>query len=52
MILFMIINLLRILIIKITIPKLILKCVGGKTQILDKLIVEFPTNINNYREIF
>ena len=37
---------------KITIPKPILKWVGGKTQILDKLIVEFPTNINNYREIF
>ena len=37
---------------KITIPKPILKWVGGKTQILDKLIVEFPTEINNYREIF
>jgi len=37
---------------KITIPKPILKWVGGKTQILDKLIIEFPTNINNYREIF
>lgn len=37
---------------KITIPKPILKWVGGKTQILDKLIVEFPRNINNYREIF
>jgi site-specific DNA-adenine methylase len=37
---------------KITIPKPILKWVGGKTQILDKLIMEFPTNINNYREIF
>ena len=37
---------------KITVPKPILKWVGGKTQILDKLIVEFPTNINNYREIF
>lgn len=37
---------------KITISKPILKWVGGKTQILDKLIVEFPTNINNYREIF
>jgi len=37
---------------KITIPKPILKWVGGKTQILDKLIVEFPININNYREIF
>jgi len=37
---------------KITISKPILKWVGGKTQILDKLIIEFPTNINNYREIF
>jgi DNA adenine methylase len=37
---------------KITIPKPILKWVGGKTQILDKLIVEFPTHINNYHEIF
>ena len=37
---------------KITITKPILKWVGGKTQILDKLIVEFPTEINNYREIF
>jgi len=37
---------------KIKIPKPILKWVGGKTQILDKLIVEFPTEINNYREIF
>jgi DNA adenine methylase len=37
---------------KPTIPKPILKWVGGKTQILDKLIVEFPTEINNYHEIF
>jgi len=37
---------------KFYIPKPILKWVGGKTQILDKLIVEFPTEINNYREIF
>jgi DNA adenine methylase len=34
------------------VPKPILKWVGGKTQILDKLIVEFPTEINNYHEIF
>lgn len=33
-------------------PKPILKWVGGKTQILDKLIVEFPTEMNNYHEIF
>ena len=37
---------------KVNIPKPILKWVGGKTQILDKLIIEFPTEINNYREIF
>jgi len=29
-----------------------LKWVGGKTQILDKIIFEFPNKINNYREIF
>jgi DNA adenine methylase len=33
-------------------PKPIIKWVGGKTQILDKLISEFPTEINNYRETF
>lgn len=49
----LIINLLNILIQqKINIPKPILKWVGGKTQILDKLIIEFPTEINNYHEIF
>jgi DNA adenine methylase len=37
---------------KTSMPKPILKWVGGKTQILDKLIQEFPTEINNYREIF
>ena len=37
---------------KIKTVKPILKWVGGKTQIIDKLIVEFPTEINNYREIF
>lgn len=37
---------------KINVQKPILKWVGGKTQILDKLIIEFPTEINNYREIF
>jgi DNA adenine methylase len=34
------------------ITKPFLKWVGGKTQILDKLLLEFPTEINNYREIF
>ena len=32
--------------------KPILKWVGGKTQILDKLIIDFPNEINNYHEIF
>ena len=36
----------------INIPKPILKWVGGKTQILDKLINEFPNKMNNYHEIF
>lgn len=33
-------------------PKPLLKWVGGKTQILEKIIGEFPTNIKNYHEIF
>jgi DNA adenine methylase len=33
-------------------PKPILKWVGGKTQIIDKLIAEFPIEINNYHETF
>jgi DNA adenine methylase len=33
-------------------PKPILKWVGGKTQILDTIINEFPENINNYHEVF
>lgn len=37
---------------KIHIPKPFLKWVGGKTQIIDKLIIDFPVEINNYREIF
>jgi DNA adenine methylase len=37
---------------KIHTIKPILKWVGGKTQILDKLITDFPLEINNYREIF
>lgn len=37
---------------KKNVPKPILKWVGGKTQILDKLILKFPTEINNYHEIF
>ena len=38
--------------INIHIPKPILKWVGGKTQIIDKLITDFPVEINNYREAF
>jgi DNA adenine methylase len=34
------------------IQKPILKWVGGKTQILDKIIIDFPNEINNYREVF
>ena len=37
---------------KIHIPKPILKWVGGKTQIIDKLIADFPVEMNNYREAF
>jgi DNA adenine methylase len=37
---------------KIHIPKPILKWVGGKTQIIEKLLMEFPIEINNYREAF
>lgn len=37
---------------KITIPKPILKWVGGKTQIIDKLIMDFPVEMNNYHEAF
>ena len=38
---------------KIIVSKPILKWVGGKTQILDKLINKnFPKEINNYHEIF
>ena len=36
----------------IKIQKPILKWIGGKTQLLDKLICDFPCNINNYHEIF
>jgi DNA adenine methylase len=34
------------------IPKPILKWVGGKTQIIDKLVMDFPIEMNNYRELF
>ena len=37
---------------KIHSTKPFLKWVGGKTQIIDKLIADFPVEINNYREAF
>ena len=37
---------------KINVPKPIIKWVGGKTQIIDNIISEFPVEMNNYREIF
>ena len=37
---------------KIHISKPLLKWVGGKTQIIDKLVPDFPVEINNYREVF
>jgi DNA adenine methylase len=40
------------LVTNIAIPKPIIKWVGGKTQILDKLLKHFPNEINNYHEIF
>lgn len=37
---------------KIHLPKPILKWVGGKTQIIDTLVTNFPVELNNYHEIF
>ena len=37
---------------KLDITKPIIKWVGGKTQIIDKIIDEYPTTIDNYHEIF
>ena len=37
---------------KILFPKPILKWVGGKTQIIEKIISNFPVHMNNYHEIF
>lgn len=34
------------------VTKPILKWVGGKTQILDEILNDFPREMNNYREIF
>lgn len=41
-----------VLINPVRIPKPILKWVGGKTQILDRLVPEFPVEMNNYIEPF
>ena len=37
---------------KRSIPKPIVKWLGGKSQIIDKLIADFPLEINNYHEPF
>lgn len=37
---------------KIDIIKPFLKWVGGKTQIIEKILGEFPTSMENYQEIF
>ena len=37
---------------KVHVPKPILKWVGGKTQIIDNLIMDFPNEMNNYHETF
>jgi DNA adenine methylase len=37
---------------KLNVTKPIIKWVGGKTQIIDKLIDEYPTTMSNYHEIF
>jgi len=36
----------------VKLQKPFLKWVGGKTQIIDKILENFPKEINNYREIF
>ena len=37
---------------KLNVTKPIIKWVGGKTQIIDKIIDEYPTTMKNYHEIF
>ena len=41
-----------VLYVKPNVVKPLLKWVGGKTQILDKLMDNFPSEMNNYHEIF
>lgn len=38
--------------VKLNIPKPIIKWVGGKSQIIQELLPRFPSEINNYYEIF
>jgi len=38
--------------VNINVSKPILKWVGGKTQIIDKLMLNFPVEMNNYHEVF
>ena len=35
-----------------SIPKPFLKWIGGKQKLINKLLLQFPKNINNYHEIF
>ena len=37
---------------KLNVTKPIIKWVGGKTQIIDKILDEYPINMTNYHEIF
>ena len=37
---------------KLNITKPIIKWIGGKTQIIDKILDEYPTTMHNYHEIF
>ena len=40
------------MVIQLKYPKPIVKWVGGKTQIIDKIVSELPRELNNYHEIF
>ena len=37
---------------KLNVQKPFIKWIGGKSQILDKIIARFPTKIKNYHDIF